>query len=90
MSLSVRSLAKARTLMPTAQRRTFIDWMTNYPDKINELKKVHQAGGRATFTWMKMPQDKYTNLFGAALMTFGMAQCAVGYYRLATGKGKMD
>lgn len=58
--------------------------------QILELKKVHQAGGRSTFTWMKQPGDMYTNMLGAALMTFGMAQVAVGYYRLATGKGKLD
>ena len=150
MSLTARTLIKARNAT-AAQRRHFVDWMTNYPDKvrpttiqhiggvnqskigdaggynsspfacwfdsyfvtnlmlfflssfdfywifiyfywlqINELKQVHQAGGRAVFTWMKMPQDTYTNLFGAALMTFGMAQCTVGYWRLASGKGKIE
>jgi hypothetical protein len=54
------------------------------------LKKIHQAGGRSTFTWMKQPQDKFTNIFGLVLMTTGMAQAAVGYYRLATGKGKIE
>ena len=38
MSLSVRALSKARTAMPQAhQRRTFIDWMTNYPDKVRRF-----------------------------------------------------
>jgi len=58
--------------------------------QINELKKLHQAGGRSTYTWMKQPQDAYTNIFGALLMTFGMWQSAVAFYRLSTGKGKLD
>ena len=54
------------------------------------MKKVQQAGGRAVFTWLKQPNDVYTNMFGAALMSFGMAQLVVGYWRLASGKGKME
>ena len=55
-----------------------------------EMKKMHQAGGRSTFTWMKQPQDQMVNIFGAAGMAFGLAQLTVGYWRLATGKGKME
>lgn len=58
--------------------------------QINELKVLHQAGGRSTFTWMKQPGDNITNLVGAGLCTFGMLQSTVGYWRLATGKGKLD
>lgn len=58
--------------------------------QINELKKVHQAGGRSVFTWEKQPNDKYVAAVGAVLVTFGLSQLIPGYYRLATGKGKMD
>jgi hypothetical protein len=54
------------------------------------MKKVHQKGMRTTWTWLKMPQDKVTNMIGAGLMTFGLAQLIPGYWRLATGKGKLD
>ena len=47
MSLSVRTLAKARTtLLPTAQRRTIVDWMTNYPDKVRRTLRIGAAGRR--------------------------------------------
>ncbi|GAX15621.1 hypothetical protein FisN_3Hh092 [Fistulifera solaris] len=72
------------------QRRTFINWMTNYPDKIVELKRAHQAGGRSTFTWLKQPQDKMVTAVGATLMTLGFLQLIPGYYRLASGKGKLE
>ncbi|GKZ00973.1 hypothetical protein MPSEU_001048800 [Mayamaea pseudoterrestris] len=72
------------------QKRTFLDWMTNYPDRINELKRHYQAGGRSIFTWQKQPGDKLTNLIGAGLVTIGLFQAIPGYYHLATGTGKKD
>ena len=60
------------------------------PLQINELKKVHQAGGRSTPTWLKQPGDKGVFMFGLALMTVGFAQLIPAYYRLATGKGKLE
>jgi hypothetical protein len=54
------------------------------------LKKQHQAGGRAVFTWQKHESDKYVTYFGVALVSFGFLQLIPGYYRLATGKGKME
>jgi len=58
--------------------------------KINELKKIHQAGGRAVFTWQKMPNDKYFTMAAVGLVTIGLVQLIPGYYRLASGKGKME
>jgi hypothetical protein len=58
--------------------------------KINEMKKAHQAGGRAVYTWQKQPQDKVANLIGIGLVTIGMIQLVPAFYRLSTGKGKMD
>jgi len=51
---------------------------------------MHQAGGRSTFTWEKQPNDKYVTAAGALLVTFGLVQLGTGYYRLATGKGKLE
>ena len=54
------------------------------------MKKAHQAGGRTVFTWLKQPNDKATAMFGGVLVTFGVLQIIPGYYRLATGKGKIE
>lgn len=58
--------------------------------KINELKKIHQAGGRDLYIWQKQPGDAMVSGFAAFLMAIGTVQLTIGYYRLATGKGKMD
>ena len=58
--------------------------------QINELKRIHQAGGRAVPTWIKQPQDKYTAGFAAVLVFIGVAQLIPGHYRLASGKGKLE
>jgi hypothetical protein len=54
-----------------------------------EMKKYHKAH-KDLWTWYRMPNDKYINWFGVGLVTFGVAQLVPAYYRLATGKGKMD
>lgn len=46
--------------------------------------------GEANPTWMKQPGDMMTLGFGAVLTGFGLLQLGVGYYRLASGKGKYD
>lgn len=139
-----RVLARKAQPMIQAQRRTFLDWMVNYPDRvsflgvrciilrnifffwlasshyvpeadcrfihhvelsysqrnilfplhyfsqINELKKVHQAGGRKIFTWQKQSTDNITSvMIPGALTVIGVSQCVVGFYRLATGTGKL-
>jgi hypothetical protein len=57
-------------------------------------KKVQMAGGtlqgEKNPTWLKQPGDMATTGFGLVLLTYGLLQLGVGYYRLATGKGKMD
>lgn len=57
-------------------------------------KKVQMAGGtklgEANPTWMKQPGDYYVLAAGGALVVYGMTQLFVGYYRLASGKGKMQ
>ena len=54
MSLTARTLLKARTATTTVQRRTFIDWMTNYPDKLStDVRKKginHQKGRQAALS----------------------------------------
>lgn len=54
------------------------------------MKKAHQAGGRAIFTWEKQDNDKYVTALGVGLLTIGVMQLIPGYYRLMTGKGKLD
>ena len=59
-----------------------------------ETKKIQQAGGvcqgEANPTWLKQPGDNMVLLFGAALVGYGAILTTVGYYRLATGKGKKE
>mmetsp|Transcript_21548 Transcript_21548/g.44958 ORF Transcript_21548/g.44958 Transcript_21548/m.44958 type:complete len:92 (+) Transcript_21548:74-349(+) len=88
--LVARAMARKAQPAIQMQRRTFLDWMVNYPDKINELKKVHQAGGRKIFTWQKQPTDKISTGIALALVGLGTVQLVPGMYRLATGTGKMD
>ena len=42
------------------------------------------------YTWNVYPEDKYVNALGVFLIVVGGAQAVVGYWRLATGKGKME
>ncbi|KAL7563322.1 hypothetical protein ACA910_016679 [Epithemia clementina (nom. ined.)] len=84
-------LVKVRpSILAVQQRRTILNWLTNYPDRILELKKIHQAGGRKIFTWQKQPQDKYVNFVGLVLGIAGVVQLVPAFYRLATGKGKIE
>ena len=59
-----------------------------------EIKKLQMKGGtcQAEYnpTWLKQPGDTLTLAFGAALVGYGSILCSVGFYRLATGKGKKD
>ena len=41
-------------------------------------------------TWYKQEGDIYTLIIGAALVGYGSVLCTLGFYRLATGKGKKD
>ena len=58
------------------------------------MKKIQCAGGtcqgEANPTWLKQPGDTAVALFGAGLIAYGGVLCTVGYYRLATGKGKKE
>ena len=55
-------------------------------------KAVQMKGGTCQAeinpTWLKQPGDNITLIFGAALVGYGAILCSVGFYRLATGKGK--
>ena len=55
-----------------------------------ELKTTYQIGGRSVETWNKHPSDAYVNALGLALATTALVQCSFIYYRLATGKGKLE
>jgi hypothetical protein len=62
--------------------------------KVMEMKKIQQAGGTCQGeynpTWLKQPGDNLTLIFGAGLVGYGAILSCVGYYRLATGKGKKE
>ena len=57
-------------------------------------KEIQMKGGtcqgEANPTWLKQPGDMVPLAIGAALIGYGSVTCAIGHYRLATGKGKMD
>eukprot|EP00568_Trieres_chinensis_P014464 CAMPEP_0183327108 /NCGR_PEP_ID=MMETSP0160_2-20130417/83591_1 /TAXON_ID=2839 ORGANISM="Odontella Sinensis, Strain Grunow 1884" /NCGR_SAMPLE_ID=MMETSP0160_2 /ASSEMBLY_ACC=CAM_ASM_000250 /LENGTH=155 /DNA_ID=CAMNT_0025495221 /DNA_START=301 /DNA_END=768 /DNA_ORIENTATION=- len=76
------------------QKRGIINYLTNYPDKVMETKKLQTAGGTCLGdvnpTWLKQPGDMAVALFGLGLTSYGLFQAVIGHYRLATGKGKKD
>ncbi|KAL3941008.1 MAG: hypothetical protein SGBAC_004549 [Bacillariaceae sp.] len=98
MTLSAARVVAARSVSRRApvqqQKRTIVDYLTNYPDKVNEVKKVQIAGGtlqgEANPTWTKQPSDKIVNAAGFLLASLGFAKATVGCYRLASGKGKIE
>ena len=57
-------------------------------------KAVQMKGGtklgEMNPTWLKQPGDAAPLIFGALLIGYGSINCAIGHYRLATGKGKLD
>eukprot|EP00550_Attheya_septentrionalis_P010307 CAMPEP_0198289174 /NCGR_PEP_ID=MMETSP1449-20131203/7467_1 /TAXON_ID=420275 /ORGANISM="Attheya septentrionalis, Strain CCMP2084" /LENGTH=101 /DNA_ID=CAMNT_0043987471 /DNA_START=62 /DNA_END=367 /DNA_ORIENTATION=- len=78
----------------TQQRRHFLDYITKYPDRVLETRKIQNKGGTLQGgmnpTWLKQPNDKFVSLFGLGLCTYGVVNLIIGHYRLATGKGKLD
>eukprot|EP00546_Thalassionema_frauenfeldii_P012141 CAMPEP_0178917798 /NCGR_PEP_ID=MMETSP0786-20121207/13452_1 /TAXON_ID=186022 /ORGANISM="Thalassionema frauenfeldii, Strain CCMP 1798" /LENGTH=93 /DNA_ID=CAMNT_0020591399 /DNA_START=106 /DNA_END=387 /DNA_ORIENTATION=- len=92
--IASRAVVRAVGRTQNQQKRGIVDYLTKYPDKVMEIKKVQMAGGTRLGennpTWLKQPGDKAVLAFGAALTTFGCAQLCVGYYRLAAGVGKKD
>jgi hypothetical protein len=59
-----------------------------------EYKKIQLKGGvlqgSANPTWYKQEGDTAVLAFGFALVGYGMFQFVRGYYRLATGTGRME
>lgn len=68
--------------------------MVKWPDRVLEYKKIQLKGGvlqgASNPTWYKQQGDTAVLVFGAALVGYGMFQTCVGYYHLATGKGKIQ
>jgi hypothetical protein len=58
------------------------------------MKKIQCKGGtqlgEANPTWLKQPNDKMWFAFVAGVGLMGLSRVAVGYWRLATGKGKIE
>merc|ERR1719223_903739 len=84
----------ARPVVQREQRRGIVNWMTNYPDKVMETKKVQMKGGtcqaEANPTWLKQPGDAIPLAFGGSLIGYGTISCAIGHYNLANGTGKIE
>lgn len=91
-SVAARTLIQARP--QTQQKRTFIKWMVNYPDKVMEMKKLQQKGGTMVGqdnpTWLKQPQDKLTAAACLFLTSWGMWQICTGHWNMAHGINKME
>ncbi len=64
------------------------------PIQVAEMKKIQCKGGtqqgQANPTWLKQPNDKMWAAFAFAVATLGLSRVSVGYWRLATGKGKIE
>ncbi|KAG7364822.1 hypothetical protein IV203_038025 [Nitzschia inconspicua] len=92
--VATRAVARRMTVPQQQQKRGIIDYLTNYPDKVNEIKKIQCKGGtqlgEANPTWLKQPNDKMWFAFVAGVAVMGLSRVAVGYWRLATGKGKIE
>jgi len=96
MSLCANRSVLARVITRRAapmQKRPIVSYLTNYPDKVNEIKKIQCKGGtqqgEANPTWLKQSSDKMVAGFVFAVAGMGLSKVASGYYKLATGKGKL-
>jgi hypothetical protein len=58
------------------------------------MKKLQCKGGtlqgEKNPTWLKQPHDKAVAAVGFAILGIGLVRQAVGMWRLATGKGKIE
>jgi hypothetical protein len=58
------------------------------------MKKIQCKGGtqlgESNPTWLKQSNDKFVAAFVFAVAGLGIARVSVGYWRLATGKGKIE
>eukprot|EP00591_Stephanopyxis_turris_P011169 CAMPEP_0195517984 /NCGR_PEP_ID=MMETSP0794_2-20130614/11878_1 /TAXON_ID=515487 /ORGANISM="Stephanopyxis turris, Strain CCMP 815" /LENGTH=93 /DNA_ID=CAMNT_0040646873 /DNA_START=79 /DNA_END=360 /DNA_ORIENTATION=+ len=88
---SATSLARAPK---QNQRRTFIKWMVDYPDKVMEMKAIHNKGGtclgQANPTWLKQKQDVPVSLAALGTTLFGLALIMKGHYSMAFGINKKE
>jgi len=61
--------------------------------KVNQIKKIQCKGGtqqgEANPTWLKQSSDRIVAGFVFAVAGMGLARLGSGYYKLATGKGKI-
>mmetsp|Transcript_36816 Transcript_36816/g.56556 ORF Transcript_36816/g.56556 Transcript_36816/m.56556 type:complete len:96 (+) Transcript_36816:69-356(+) len=91
---SSRALAVRASRRMVHQRRGIFDYLTNYPDKIMEQKKIQMAGGvrlgENNPTWWKQQGDVAVLGVGAALFLYAFGSASVGVWRLSTGKGKLE
>ena len=62
--------------------------------QVNEIKKIQCKGGtqqgEANPTWLKQSSDKMVAGFVFAVAGMGLFRLGSGYYKLATGTGKIE
>lgn len=91
--VATRALARRAAPIQQQQKRGIVDYLTNYPDKVNQIKKIQVKGGtqqgEANPTWLKQDNDKIVAGFVFAVAGMGLVRLAGGYYKLATGTGKI-
>eukprot|EP00980_Cylindrotheca_fusiformis_P009150 scaffold1992_cov113-Cylindrotheca_fusiformis.AAC.15 len=98
MTFSAARVLATRTVSRKAsvqqQKRGIVDYLTNYPDKVAEMKKIQCAGGtlqgESNPTWLKQPSDKVVAAAVFALAGMGLVRASIATYRLAYGTGKIE
>eukprot|EP00519_Triparma_laevis_P014022 CAMPEP_0182490812 /NCGR_PEP_ID=MMETSP1321-20130603/534_1 /TAXON_ID=91990 /ORGANISM="Bolidomonas sp., Strain RCC1657" /LENGTH=85 /DNA_ID=CAMNT_0024693051 /DNA_START=43 /DNA_END=300 /DNA_ORIENTATION=+ len=83
-----------RVAARVGQRRTIVDGLTAKESKIEEVRKLQNAGGvtqgAPNPTYLKQSGDMATFAFGMGLITFAMLKLSNGYWNMAHGTGKLD
>jgi hypothetical protein len=93
MIISQSLLIGSKYIFNISRKRNIVTWLTNYPDKVMQKKKVQMAGGTCNHshpTWLKQPGDKFPLIFVTLLLSYGSFYAVCGQYKLATGKGKIE
>ena len=97
MLATTARIASRRAVASNIQKRSFmpgVEAMHKSPSKIEELRKVQNAGGTWLGadgpTYLKQGNDKAWAAGATLLCSFAVLQIGRGYWNMAHGKGKMD
>ncbi|GMI10745.1 hypothetical protein TrLO_g9037 [Triparma laevis f. longispina] len=84
----------ARLVARVGQRRTFVDGLVSKNSKVEEMRKIHNAGGvtqgAPNPTYLKQNGDMASFAVGMGLITFALLKLSNGYWNMAHGTGKLD